>query len=110
MKYKSCKDLEASLYVGPNEIRSCCQRFFYKGKMRGDAKLIDIKNDVTPTSQDIIFARKKIFNNIQDNKSESCTGCPFIYETETRPTPSRVSPAVLKIHISSLLEMDLSSL
>jgi len=85
MKYKSCKDLEASLYVGPNEIRSCCQRFFYKGKMRGDAKLIDIKNDVTPTSQDIIFARKKIFNHIQDNKSESCTGCPFIYETEKKP-------------------------
>ena len=40
--YKSCKYLEEALYVAPNEIRACCQRFFYNGKMRGDAKLLSI--------------------------------------------------------------------
>ena len=43
--YKTCKDLEESLYVAPNELRSCCQRFFHKGKIRGDAKLINIKDN-----------------------------------------------------------------
>ena len=85
MKYRSCKDLEGSLYVAPNEIRSCCQRFFYEGKMRGDTKLIDIKDTVTPTSKDITSARKKIFDEIQQDQSESCKGCPFIYETNKKP-------------------------
>ena len=43
--YKTCKDLENSLYVAPNEIRACCKRFFYEGKMRGDAKLLDINGN-----------------------------------------------------------------
>ena len=34
----------------------------------------------------------------------------FVFIHKTRPTPSGVSPDVRKIHISSLLEMDLSSL
>ena len=43
MKYLSCKDIESSLYIAPNEVRSCCQRFFYDGEMRGDAKLLEIE-------------------------------------------------------------------
>ena len=82
MKYKSCKDIEKSLYIAPNEIRSCCQRFFFKGKMRGDAKLIDIEDGVTPTSNDIKKARENLFNKIQNDESESCLGCPFLYETD----------------------------
>jgi len=81
MKYKSCKDLESSLYIAPNEIRSCCQRFFYKGKMRGDAGLLEIKNGLTPNPNEIKSAREKLFNKIQKDQSESCLGCPFIYET-----------------------------
>ncbi len=82
MKYKSCKDIEKSLYIAPNEIRSCCQRFFFKGKMRGDAKLIDIEDGVTPTENDIKKARENLFNKIQNDESESCLGCPFLYETD----------------------------
>lgn len=82
MKYKSCKDIEKSLYIAPNEIRSCCQRFFFKGKMRGDAKLIDIEDGVTPTANDIKKARENLFNKIQNDESESCLGCPFLYETD----------------------------
>jgi molybdenum cofactor biosynthesis enzyme MoaA len=82
MKYKSCKDIENSLYIAPNEIRSCCQRFFFKGKMRGDASLIDIKDGTTPTAEDIRNARENLFNKIQKDESDSCLGCPFLYETE----------------------------
>ena len=41
-KYKVCKYIQDSLYVAPNEIRACCQRFFHNGEIRGDAKLLDI--------------------------------------------------------------------
>ena len=83
--YKTCHDLENSLYVAPNEIRSCCQRFFYDGKMRGDAKLIDIKENVTPTFEDLQKAREKIFNEIQNEENEDCKGCPFIKKTKNKP-------------------------
>lgn len=83
--YKSCKDLEKSLYVAPNEVRSCCQRYFFQGKMRGDAKLLDIRKGITPKSEDIIKARKNLFDKIQKNEAESCKSCPFLYETNERP-------------------------
>ena len=85
MKYKSCKDVESSLYIAPNEIRSCCQRFFYKDKMRGDAKLLEIDEGKTPTANDIANARSKIFDDIQLDKNESCLGCPFLYKTNEKP-------------------------
>ena len=59
-KYLRCKDIEKSLYIAPNEIRSCCQRFFYNGKMRGDAQLLKIENGKT---EDLIKIAK--VNNIK---------------------------------------------
>jgi len=83
--YKTCKDLEESLYIAPNEIRSCCQRFFYDGKMRGDAKLINIKEGITPSALEIEKAREKIFEEIQKNKNEDCKGCIFLKPTDKKP-------------------------
>jgi len=83
-KYKTCSDLEGSLYVAPNEIRACCQRFFYNGKMRGDAKLLTI-TDHAPSNADIKEAREKLFKEIQDDKNEDCVGCIFLKETNLRP-------------------------
>lgn len=83
--YKTCQDLEESLYIAPNEIRSCCQRFFYKDKMRGDAKLIGIKDGITPTANDIKKAREKIFDEIQKDENEDCIGCPLLKKTKNKP-------------------------
>lgn len=83
--YKTCKDLEESLYVAPNELRSCCQRFFYEGKIRGDAKLLEIKNNTSPTAEDIKTAREKLFNQIQKDENEDCKGCIFLRKTKTKP-------------------------
>ena len=83
--YKTCQDLEESLYIAPNEIRSCCQRFFHKDKMRGDAKLINIKDGVTPSAGDIKKAREKIFDEIQKGENEDCLGCPLLKKTKEKP-------------------------
>ena len=81
-KFKTCKDLEGSLYIAPNEIRSCCKRFFFDNKMRGDAKLLTITDGKIPNSNDIKKAREKIFDEIQEDKNEDCKGCIFLKETE----------------------------
>lgn len=83
--YKTCQDLEESLYIAPNEIRSCCQRFFHKDKMRGDAKLINIKDGITPSAGDIKKAREKIFDEIQKDENEDCLGCPLLKKTKEKP-------------------------
>lgn len=83
--YKTCQDLEESLYIAPNEIRSCCQRFFHKDKMRGDAKLINIKDGITPSAGDIKKAREKIFDEIQKGENEDCLGCPLLKKTKEKP-------------------------
>ena len=90
--YKTCKDIEGSLYVAPNEIRACCQRFFYKGEIRGDAQLITIKDGQTPTNSDLLKARKKIFEQIQKNEKNN------LY--------SEVLPSTDCYHILRMLEFD----
>ena len=80
--YKTCKDLENSLYVAPNEIRACCKRFFFEGKMRGDAKLLNITKNKTPTVEDLRKARQKVFDEIQLNKNEDCKQCVFLKEVK----------------------------
>ena len=71
MKYLSCKDIESSLYIAPNEIRSCCQRFFHKNKMRGDTKLLEIKDGITPKANEIKKAREDLFEKIQKIKQKA---------------------------------------
>jgi molybdenum cofactor biosynthesis enzyme MoaA len=86
MKYKSCKHLESSLYIAPDEIRACCQRFFFNGKMRGDAELLKIKDDKNlPGYNEITKARAQLFNDIQNNKSDQCMGCPQLSLTNKKP-------------------------
>ena len=63
--FKTCKSLERSLFCAPDEIRACCHRFFHKGVMRGDAKLIEFKNkDNKIEPKDIIKARQKLLDQI----------------------------------------------
>ena len=46
--------------------------------MRGDAKLLDIIDGKTPTAEDLVKGRQKLFDEIQDDKNDQCLGCPFL--------------------------------
>jgi len=97
--YKTCLDIEGALYIAPNEIRSCCQRFFYDGKMRGDAKLIDIQENTTPTATEIKNAREKLLNEIQNDQNEHCKGCPKIKKVKEKPlVTSNISHLSIEHH------------
>lgn len=84
--FKTCKLLESSLFCAPDEIRACCHRFFHKGVMRGDAKLIEFKNkDNKIEPKDIIDARQKLLDQIQNGENKQCLGCDKITKKEKKP-------------------------
>ena len=75
-KLYSCEDLQGSIYFGPNALRHCCQRFFVNGKMEGDVEILKVKSDADINVQKIISAKKKIVDDLNNNKKTPCDGCP----------------------------------
>ena len=62
-KKYSCEDLQGSVYFAPNVLRHCCQRFFVKGKMKGDVEIMKVNSDQDISSEKIISEKTKIINN-----------------------------------------------
>jgi glycosyltransferase involved in cell wall biosynthesis/sulfatase maturation enzyme AslB (radical SAM superfamily) len=71
----SCTDLHNSLFLAPDEIRTCCKRFFVDGKMRGDVVLVDAEHAYPAT---ILAAKQKLIDAINKGDECECTGCPFM--------------------------------
>jgi glycosyltransferase involved in cell wall biosynthesis/sulfatase maturation enzyme AslB (radical SAM superfamily) len=72
----SCKDLDSSLFLGPDEIRACCKRFFVKGVRKGDVVLLKADDKI-----DLPFiesAKEKLIKRINDGSATECSGCPYI--------------------------------
>ncbi|KYN86705.1 hypothetical protein ATY35_13390 [Vibrio cidicii] len=76
----SCYDLHNSLFLAPDQIRTCCKRFFVDGKMKGDVALLTLdKYQYSDFSVDNIFNEKKeLYVEINKGESERCTGCDFL--------------------------------
>ncbi len=78
MKSWSCSDLHYSLYLAPNKIRTCCQRFFVDGEIQGDVELLTI--DRHESAQSILdlslLAKQNLYLNINNGEKTKCYGCP----------------------------------
>lgn len=76
----SCVDLHHSVFLGPDEIRTCCKRFFVDGEMRGDVVLSKIPAGqimpVTPVR--ILKDKQALLNTINRGEASACSGCPFL--------------------------------
>ena len=77
----SCKDLDSSIFLGPDEIRACCKRFFVDGIRKGDVVLL--KADEKIDFQSIQLAKQKLVDRINADSAPECSGCPYI---ERHPT------------------------
>jgi len=73
----SCTDLHHSIFLAPDQVRTCCKRFFINGEMRGDVPLLDIAHD-TFTSANILSAKRRLHEQINKAESTPCNGCPFM--------------------------------
>ncbi|MCG3665685.1 glycosyltransferase [Aliarcobacter butzleri] len=76
----SCYDLHNSIFFAPDEIRTCCKRFFVDGKMKGDVSLLtqkkhDIKNI---NSLNILNEKRDLYMRINKGETTECSGCPFL--------------------------------
>lgn len=76
----SCKDLDSSVFLGPDEIRACCKRFFVNGIRKGDVVLL--KADESIGLPDIQSAKDSLIARINSDSAPECSGCPYI---ERRP-------------------------
>jgi len=75
MKKWSCTDLQGSLFLAPNEVRTCCKRFFVDGEIRGDVKLVDAPN---VSVDSILNAKQSLLESINKGEETACSGCPFM--------------------------------
>lgn len=77
-EYLSCRDLQSSVYLAPTQVRTCCQRFFLNGVQQGDVVLLDIEKGDAVNSETIYHSKQNLIKLINNNKSNPCTGCPYI--------------------------------
>lgn len=103
MKTKSCVYLQKAIYFAPSEIRACCQRFFYKDELKGDAVLL-IAEKENITYEEIVDAKRNLINLINSGIENQCTGCPHIHELEW-PSLESESIDVCSIEDHSLCNM-----
>lgn len=78
MKKKSCVYLQKAIYLAPNEIRACCQRFFVDGQIKGDVPLIKLSEKHNVSFDDVIQAKKDLLENINNGTDILCSGCPHL--------------------------------
>lgn len=72
----SCRDLDHSLFFGPDEIRACCKRFFVNGIKKGDVVLKNTKEEIN--LHEIKEAKINLINKLNTNETFECSGCPYI--------------------------------
>ncbi len=76
----SCTDLHHSLFLRPDQVRTCCKRFFVGGEMRGDVVLFDVKQkrDAPISKEAVLEAKRDLHQKINSGEPSPCDGCPFL--------------------------------
>lgn len=104
MKSKSCIYLQKAIYLAPNEIRACCQRFFVNGKIKGDVPLIKLINKRNVSFEEVINAKKNLLERINNETDVLCSGCPHLSLEEWGPVENEAIN-VISIEDHSLCNM-----
>jgi len=104
---KSCVYLQKAIYLAPNEIRACCQRFFVDGVMKGDVPLIQLSEPRNVSFQEVIEAKKRLIHSINSGADQLCLGCPQLERGEW-PAIESEKISVISIEDHSLCNMKCS--
>ena len=81
-KSLSCPSLHNEIYLGPDEIRTCCKRFFVQGEKRGDVVLKKVQPNEEITPEKILKEKQRLFKKINSGEENDCDGCPFLESKE----------------------------
>jgi poly(ribitol-phosphate) beta-N-acetylglucosaminyltransferase len=78
--HKSCVHIQKSIYLAPNEIRACCQRFFVDKKIKGDVKLLSVNEPRDIDFHEVIESKENLVKNINNGSDDRCSGCLLLEE------------------------------
>ena len=78
--YKSCIHIQNSIYLAPYEIRTCCQRFFVDGKMKGDVSLVACQDKKGIEYAEVVEAKRALIKGINEGTDDRCDGCFLLKE------------------------------
>jgi poly(ribitol-phosphate) beta-N-acetylglucosaminyltransferase len=81
-KSLSCPSLHNEIYLGPDEIRTCCKRFFVQGEKKGDVVLKKVQPNEEITPEKILKEKQRLFKKINSGEENDCDGCPFLESKE----------------------------
>lgn len=81
-KHLSCRFLQRAVYYAPDELRHCCKRFFYNGKIKGDVKIFDVQTQEDVSLEKIIQAKENLIKKINNKEDTGCTGCPVLESSD----------------------------
>ncbi|MDA7818351.1 glycosyltransferase [Sulfurimonas sp.] len=76
----SCFDLHNSVFLAPDEIRTCCKRYFHNNEFKGDVVLFNKNKDPQYEFNYKYILNKKttLFKEINRENAPECDGCPFL--------------------------------
>ena len=101
----SCFDLHNSVFLAPDEIRTCCKRFFYKNKLKGDVTLFKEQDKLKFNYKNILDRKKQLFKKINQDNAEECQGCPFLKFDNWQGTPLSKGIKYLSFEYHSVCNM-----
>lgn len=104
MKTKSCIYIQQAIYLAPNEIRACCQRFFVGDQIKGDVPLIKLSRKRDISFEEVIEAKKDLIENINNGTDNLCSGCPHLSLQNWKPVEAEAIN-VISIEDHSLCNM-----
>lgn len=105
----SCTDLHHSLFMRPDEIRTCCKRFFVDGEMKGDVVLFPVLKDESPSEiiKKSLQAKQQLHQKINSGLPNPCDGCPFL-EFKKWPNLNTVDLRYISFEYHSICNLECS--
>jgi glycosyltransferase involved in cell wall biosynthesis/organic radical activating enzyme len=107
----SCFDLHKSVFLAPDEIRTCCKRFFHEGELKGDVVLLkeEAQNAGTVFNyEQIKTAKADLYREINRDNSDACRGCPFLEFKDWQGQPLSDGIGYLSFEYHSVCNMKCS--
>ena len=78
---KGCSSIYGAVYFAPDEVRTCCQRFFRGNQLCGDVVLLKTKGlSESEIANQIITAKENLLRLINSDLPDPCTGCHSLTE------------------------------
>jgi len=82
---KSCTYLQSALYIAPDDVRTCCQRFFVDGELKGDVSLNLSPEQGELSFEAVVEAKKELVKRINNGSDTRCDGCPHLKKADWEP-------------------------